>query len=105
AIAGYLSTATGPDIIYQTGATIAEDLGNDYYVDMTDYLEKPNKYIEGNKRWADIYDAQELEATRAPDGSFYSIGIDRNVAGLVYNKNILTAAGVDFEIETSGDFI
>ena len=105
AIVGYLSTKTGPDIIYQTGTTIAEDLGNDYYVDMTDHLEKPNPYIEGNTRWADIYDQQELNASRAPDGNFYSIGIDRNVAGLAINKNILTAAGVDFEIETYGDFI
>lgn len=105
AIVGYLSTKTGPDIIYQTGTTIAEDLGNDYYVDMTDYLEKPNPYIKGNTRWADIYDQQELNASRAPDGNFYSIGIDRNVAGLAFNKNILTAAGVDFEIETYGDFI
>jgi len=105
AIVGYLSTETGPDIIYQTGTTIAEDLGSDYYVDMTDRLEEPNKYIEGNVRWADIYDPQELEATRAPDGSIYSIGIDRNVAGLAFNKKILTAAGVDFEIETYGDFI
>lgn len=105
AIVGYLSTQTGPDIIYQTGTTIAEDLGNDYYVDMTDHLAKPNPYVEGNVKWSDLYDAQELDATRAPDGNFYSIGIDRNVAGLAFNKDILTAAGVDFEIETYGDFI
>lgn len=105
AIVGYLSTQTGPDIIYQTGTTIAEDLGNDYYVDMTDHLQKPNPYVAGNEKWADLYDPQELDASRAPDGNFYSIGIDRNVAGLAFNQNILTAAGVDFEIETYGDFI
>lgn len=105
AILGYLSTQTGPDIIYQTGTTIAEDLGNDYYVDMTDHLTKPNPYIAGNQKWSDVYDAQELDASRAPDGNFYSIGIDRNVAGIAFNKNILTAAGVDFDINTYGDFI
>lgn len=104
-IVGYLSTSTGPDIIYQTGTTIAEDIGNDYFVDMTDYLDKPNPYIEGNTKWKEIYDTQELEATRAPNGSFYSIGIDRNVAGLAFNKKIFTAAGVDFEINTYGDLV
>lgn len=104
-ILGYLSTSSGPDIIYQTGATIAEDMDKDYFVDMTDYLDEPNKYAEGNERWSDLYDSRELEASRAPNGSFYSIGIDRNVAGIMYNEEILAAAGAELPIRTYGDFI
>lgn len=105
AILSYLSTSSGPDIIYQTGTTIAEDMDKNYFVDMTDYLDEPNPYVEGNEKWSDLYDPQELEASRAPNGSFYSIGIDRNVAGIMYNKDILEAAGVTETIETYGDFI
>ena len=105
AILSYLSTSSGPDIIYQTGTTIAEDMDKNYFVDMTDYLNEPNPYVEGNEKWSDLYDPQELEASRAPNGNFYSIGIDRNVAGIMYNKDILTAAGITEPIETYGDFI
>lgn len=105
AILGYVSTSSGPDIIFQTGTTIAEDMEKNYFVDMTDYLDQPNKYAEGNEKWADLYDPQELEASRAPNGSFYSIGIDRNVAGIMYNEKILKAAGVELPINTYGDFV
>ena len=88
----YFSTKSGPDIIFQTGTTIAEDMDKEYFVDMTDYLNEPNPYVPGNEKWADLYDSEELEASRAPNGNFYSIGIDRNVAGIMYNKDILTAA-------------
>lgn len=101
----YYSTQSGPDIIFQTGTTIAEDMDKGYFVDMTDYLNEPNPYVDGNEKWADLYDNQELEASRAPNGNFYSIGIDRNVAGIMYNKDILTAAGVTETIKTYGDFI
>ena len=104
-ILGYLSTSSGPDIIYQTGTTIAEDMEKNYFVDMTDYLQGPNKYAEGNEKWADLYDPQELEASRAPNGNFYSVGIDRNVAGVMYNEEILTAAGVELPIKTYGEFV
>lgn len=101
----YYSSSSGPDIIFQTGTTIAEDMDKGYFVDMTDYLNEPNPYVKGNEKWADLYDAQELEASRAPNGNFYSIGIDRNVAGIMYNKDILTAAGVTKTIKTYGEFI
>lgn len=105
AILGYLSTSTGPDVIFQTGTTIAEDMDKEYYVDMTDYLSEPNKYVEGNEKWSDLYDAMELEASRAPNGNFYSVGIDRNIAGIMYNEDILTAAGVTFPFNTYGEFV
>ena len=104
-ILSYVSTQTGPDILYQTGTTISEDMDKNYFVDVTDYLDQPNPYVEGNKKWMDLFDAQEIEASRAPNGSFYSIGIDRNVAGIIYNKQIFKDAGIDFEISTYSDFI
>lgn len=104
-ILGYLTASSGPDIIFQTGTTIAEDMEMGYFVDVTDYLNEPNPYVEGNEKWSDLYDAQELEASRAPNGSFYSIGIDRNVVGIMYNKDMLEGAGVSMPIETYGEFI
>lgn len=92
-ILSYVSTGSGPDILYQTGTTIAEDMDKNYFVDVTDYLSEPNPYVKGNEKWSDLYDAQELEASRAPNGNFYSIGIDRNVAGIMYNKDIFERAG------------
>lgn len=104
-ILSYVSTSSGPDILYQTGTTIAEDMDKNYFVDVTDYLNEPNPYVEGNEKWADLYDEQELEASRAPNGNFYSIGIDRNVAGIMYNKDIFERAGITDPILTYGDLI
>lgn len=104
-ILSYVSTGSGPDILYQTGTTIAEDMDKNYFVDVTDYLSEPNPYVKGNEKWSDLYDAQELEASRAPNGNFYSIGIDRNVAGIMYNKDIFERAGITEPILTYGDLI
>ena len=104
-ILGYLSAETGPDIIFQTGTTIAEDMEMGYFVDMTDYLDEPNPYVEGNEKWSDLYDPQELEASRAPNGSFYSVGIDRNVVGIMYNEDMLKTAGVSTPINTYGELL
>ena len=81
------------DIIYQNGNVINSDLGKDYYADLTPYLEKPNPYND-NKPWKEVYNEGELASTQASDGKYYYVNLEKIPVCLVYNKNILTAAGV-----------
>lgn len=41
-----------PVIAFSWGTTFQT---RDYYVDLTEYLEEPNEYVEGNERWADQF--------------------------------------------------
>lgn len=78
-----------PDIIYQNGSVISMDLGKGYYVDMKNYLEKPNPY-NGDKTWKEVYQAAELAGTVAEDGGYYYINLERYAAGIIYNKKLFT---------------
>ena len=50
-----LNNKTAPDITYQNGTVVNMDLGKDYYVVLNDYLDQPNKYVDGNEAWKDLY--------------------------------------------------
>lgn len=89
-----LENKTAPEITYQSGTVINSDLGKNYYVNMSSYLEKPNPYVEGNTRWADIYNEAELATTMASDGDIYSICLERIPVGLMVNKTLLKDNGI-----------
>ena len=100
AITGLLDAGTAPDMLYQAGGVINDDLGKGWYVDLTPYFDTPNPYAEGVRKWSDLYNAQELEGTRASDGKIYYACLDKVTVGLMYNTEILAKAGVD-EIPTT----
>lgn len=47
------SVGNMPQIAFSFGTDMQED--NDY-VDLTSYLDRPNKYVEGNKKWKDLFE-------------------------------------------------
>lgn len=82
-------------IIYQNGTVINSDLGEDYYVDLTNYLEKENPYLDGNAKWKTVYNEAELATTQASDGHYYYVNLEKNPVCFMYNKTILREAGLD----------
>src|SRR5690606_8724429 len=100
-----LNNKTAPDIVYQNGTVVNMDLGKGYYVALNEYLDKPNPYVEGNLQWRDIYVKEELEQNMASDGEQYAITLEKIPVGIMYNKNILTAAGVNDIPETYAEFL
>ena len=40
-------------VIGYTGGTLFQETG--WYLDLTEYLDKPNPYVEGNERWKDLF--------------------------------------------------
>ncbi len=100
-----LENKTAPEITYQSGTVINSDLGKNYYVNMSSYLEKPNPYVEGNTRWADIYNEAELATTTASDGDIYSICLERIPVGLMVNKTLLAKYGINSMPTSYADFV
>lgn len=89
-----LKTRTSADIVYQNGSVVNTDLGQDFYVNLTPYLDAPNPYLEGNAAWKTVYDEGELATTAAADGNYYYINLEKIPVAFMYNKALLKDAGV-----------
>lgn len=89
-----LKQGTAPHIVYQNGTVVNSDLGTDYYVDLTDYLDTVNPYLDGNKNWRTVYDEDELASTAASNGHFYYVNMEKVPVCLIANKTLLSKAGV-----------
>ena len=65
----------------------------DYYVDLTEYLERPNPYVEGNTRWADLFEDYLWDCYEIRDmsGRIVAIPITLNpgtASGIYYNADL-----------------
>ena len=84
-----------PEIIQQNAESVWPDVEKGWYVPLDEYLEQPNPYIPGNKRWLDSFQNQDLmNAKRAPDGKLYCISLDVVETGIFYNRTLLDELGV-----------
>lgn len=83
---------------FMTAMTTPEfiDTCNKWYVDLSPYLNRPNPYVPGNKRWIDIFYPDSLSRWRATsDRHLYCIPIDQVEIGIFYNKDIFKKCGID----------
>lgn len=96
---------TAPHIIYQNmGIHKDSDYGKGWVVNMTPYLEKPNPYVEGNQRWADLFYETWMQSLKSADGNFYWIGVDMIPIGYMYNADIFAELGLE-PPKTFGEFL
>ena len=66
-----------------------------WFVDLTEYLEGPNPYVPGNKRWADIFNRGVLAFwASSVNGGYYCVPINQVEVGMFYNKTILARCGI-----------
>lgn len=105
AITSMLSAGTAPDMIMQVATVVNDDIGNGWYVDLTEYLDKPNPYEEGNTAWKDIYGESEIIAAKASDGKNYYVCLDKIAIGMLYNMDLLSQAGVTEVPNTYSEFL
>ena len=104
-ITSMLTATTAPDMLMQVGSVKNDDIGNNWYVALNKYLEKPNPYEEGNKAWGDIYGADAIESGKSSDGNNYYVCLDNIAIGMMYNMDLLNAAGVESIPKTHSEFI
>lgn len=78
-----------PDIVAQNAEVSWPDVSKGWYIPLDEYLEKPNPYIEGNKRWMDSFvNIPLVNAKRAADGKLYCLSIDVVETAVYYNKTL-----------------
>ncbi len=103
-----LNQGTAPEILYYL-STGSEDLTKNWFVDLTEYFERPNPYSKegeaGSVRWKDIYSQEEFSTTYASNGKKYTAEIELNPIGILYNKTIFDAAGIEKTPDTFKEFM
>ncbi len=82
---------TAPDIVYMNGSTVEEDKNKGWFVPLNKYLNSKNPYAPQYEKWIDLYDTEEYTATS--DGERYYVNLERIPIGIIYNADILKAAG------------
>jgi ABC-type glycerol-3-phosphate transport system substrate-binding protein len=92
-----LSSGAAPDIVSVNVGNVWPDIYKNWYVPITKYLNEPNPFVvkEGNpnapgyKHWWDMFKYQAISRRKiAPDGNYYSVGLDLVETGIYYNKDI-----------------
>ena len=82
---------TAPDIVYMNGTSVEEDKNKGWFVPLNKYLMQKNPYATEYDKWIDLYDVKEYAATS--DGERYYVNLERIPIGVIYNADILKAAG------------
>ncbi|MDY4675818.1 MAG: extracellular solute-binding protein [Candidatus Borkfalkiaceae bacterium] len=82
---------TAPDIIYMNGTSVEEDKNKGWFVPLNKYLMQKNPYASEYDKWLDLYDVKEYASTS--DGERYYVNLERIPIGIIYNVDILKAAG------------
>ena len=84
-----------PEIMHAQSTPDYWDSCHKWYVNLSEYFERPNPYIPGNKRWADIFNPGVLSfwASNADQG-FYAVPIDQVEIGIFYNKTMIADCGI-----------
>ncbi|NOZ28455.1 MAG: carbohydrate ABC transporter substrate-binding protein [Chloroflexi bacterium] len=90
-----MSGGTSPEIVWYQRGYIARDYQKGWFVNLDPYLEQPNPYVDGNKRWIDIFQPPVIASGTAPDGHIYMITGDIVGTGFFYNKNMFEEIGAD----------
>ena len=85
----------GPDVGNQLFSDVNRHYLKGWYVNLKPYLELPNPYVPGNKRWADIFQPGVIATGTAPDGEMYVLPTGVVGTAIYYNKEIFARAGVD----------
>lgn len=94
-----------PDIIAQNAEVTWPDVAKGWYIPLDEFLEKPNPYIEGNKKWMDSFvNLPLVNSKRAGDGKLYCLSIDVVETAVYYNKTMFEKLDLKLP-DTWSDFI
>jgi ABC-type glycerol-3-phosphate transport system substrate-binding protein len=100
-----LRSKKAPEIIFQNmGMYKNSEVGTDWIVPVTKYLNEPNPYVPGNQKWSDLFIAPWFKVTQSMDGEYRFVPIDAIPIGIVYNKELFARAGITKAPETYKEF-
>lgn len=84
-----------PDIYEPSSiANVMSTIPRGWWVDLTPYLDKPNPYVPGNKRWRDLIHPGLLQEGAYYDGRNFLFEADGANNVFYYNKDLFRKVGV-----------
>lgn len=89
------SAGQAPDVVWeQYGEVTSGSLPKGILADLSPFLNKPNPYAPGNKRWADLWPSSVLPYMTSPDKSVQILLGSIVEIGIFYNKADFAKAGI-----------
>lgn len=81
-----------PAIAFSWGTQYQE---RDYYVDLTEYFQQPNEYVEGNEKWADMFESYLFNTSTIKTITGEIVGVPITLypgpaTGYYYNKDLIS---------------
>lgn len=89
-----LAGDTAPEVFFGQHREAYKWQKSELIVPIDEYLDMPNPYVEGNKKWRDIFPDWVLAINKAPDGKQYTVNGDLVTTGIFYNKDIFQELGL-----------
>ncbi len=83
-----------PDIVWAHATELEAYSTNGWFVDLKPYLEKPNKYVQGNTRWMDLFGDKIISTRLSSTGKLWSLPTDMVATAIFYNKDIFDKLGL-----------
>lgn len=97
-----LAAGSAPELVFSAA-------NHDPYMvhPLTDELDKPNPYVEGNERWLDLFnpDYFSLDVVANPEGDFEYIPLNLVGVAVFYNQDAFDEAGIAEPPETFEELI
>ncbi|MHB1630145.1 MAG: ABC transporter substrate-binding protein [Bacilli bacterium] len=88
-----IAAGTAPQIMFNQYTAKAEEL-----TPLTKYLNQPNPYVRGNKKWLNLFNSDLFNLTTASatgdPSNYYNIPVNIFIAGLFYNKTDFQKSGI-----------
>jgi ABC-type glycerol-3-phosphate transport system substrate-binding protein len=101
-----LSAGTAPDILMPSFTPeIYQNIANNYWLDLTPYMQKPDPYVPGNKHWADLINPVDLKANSLLGSRYYVYSWTTQDAAFYYNKAAFAKAGIKQTPSTWAQFM
>ena len=91
-----MAGAQAPDIFWQHASNInGGAIPSGSNIDLGEALQRPNKYVEGNEHWIDLFPDFVNAANQGPNGEQPVINADYVGTAVYYNVDLFKQAGVE----------
>ncbi len=101
-----LNAGAAPDVVVPSYTQqVFGDLPKNTWLDLTPYLNKPNPYVTGNKRWIDLFNPTINLQNSFRGTTYYVASWAAQDAAFYYNKDIFKKVGITRTPTTWAQFL
>ena len=91
-----MAGAQAPDIFWQHASNInGGAIPSGSTIDLAEVMQRPNKYVEGNEHWIDMFPDSVNAANLGPNGEYPVVNADYVGTAVYYNTELFAQAGIE----------